>query len=107
MKLLPSVDTSNNSNNMTYEQNVTIIVIVYVSVICYALLLSLEIHNLYYYIYLQKKYKVFPLSLFYALCIPCTVLRIYENIWIVQVNKYILIWVLWSPAIVKLCISLS
>ena len=107
MKLLPSVDISNNSDAMSSKQSLTIVIIVYISVCFYTVLLVLELHNLYKYIYLQKKYKVFPLSLFYALSIPCTLLRIYENIWILEINKYLYIWVLWSPAVMKLCISFS
>ena len=107
MKWLPSIDISNNSDQMSPQQSLTIVIIVYISVCFYTALLLLELHNLYKYIYLQKKYKIFPLSLFYALSIPCTLIRIFSNIWILEITKYSYIWVLWSPAVLKLCISFS
>ena len=80
MKVLPLLDIPDNSFNMSLGQSITIVVIVYISVVLYTALLVLEIHNLYRYIYLKGKYELVPLFLFYFLSIPCTVLRIYENI---------------------------
>ena len=107
MKLLPCIDIPGDTDNMSAKQSITIVILVYISVFFYVALLALELHNLYYYIYLQKKYKIFPISLFYALSIPTTLLRIYENIWIVELNKNMDIVVLCTPAMLKLCVSFS
>ena len=92
---------------MTSAQSIKIILLVYISVAFYAVLLALIIYNSYMYLYLQKKYKIFPLSLFYAFCIPMTIFRIFENIWIVELTKYFFLGVLWTPAVIKQCVALS
>ena len=73
---------------MTQEQNITVAVIAYIAVIGYVSLLTLELHNLFRYIYLKRKYEVFPLGLFYLLSIPIAVLRIVESIWIIRFQSY-------------------
>ena len=73
---------------MTQSQNITVAIIAWVAVICYVGLLILELHNLFRYIYLKKKYEVFPLGLFYLLSIPIAVLRIVESIWIIRFMSY-------------------
>ena len=82
-------------------------ILVYVSIILYSALFCLEIHNSYKYLWLKRKYKVFPVCLFYVISIPATVFRIYENIWIVKICAYEENWTLVMPSIFKLCVGIS
>ena len=92
---------------MTSEQGSIIIILVYISIICYTSLLILEIYNSYKYLWLKKKYKVFPVCLFYVISIPSTVFRIYQNIWMVKICAYEENWILVMPSVLKLCIGVS
>ena len=51
MKLLPYLDITSDSDNMTPKQSTTIAIIVYISVILYTGLLVLELHNVYRFLY--------------------------------------------------------
>ena len=81
--------------------------IVYISVVIYTTMLSLEIYNCYQYLYQKKKYTVFPVTLFYTLSIPLTALRIYENIFIVEIVSYYQIYFIIMPIALKVGVGLS
>ena len=55
----------------------------YVSIFLYIALSALAMQNVYKFLYKQKKYKVFPVSLFYSLAIPCAALRLFANVFAV------------------------
>ena len=76
MKYLPWFELADGTNGMTFDQNLTVTILTYISIILYISLFCMELHNLYRYIYLKRKFEVFPLCLFYALAIPCTFIRI-------------------------------
>ena len=84
-----------------------IVVIVYISTILYTTLLSAEIYNCYQYLYLKKKYTVFPVTLFYALSIPLTASRIYENSFVVEICSYYQVWFIIMPIALKVGVGLS
>ena len=70
MKLLPGIDLNELDYNLTKPQAITIALIAYLSIAAYIFLLAFECHNVYFYLYKQKKYKVYPVTLFYAFAIP-------------------------------------
>ena len=84
-----------------------IVVIVYISTILYTTMLVAEIYNCYQYLYRKKKYTVFPVTLFYALSIPLTISRIYENIFIVEIVSYYQVWFIMMPITLKIGVGLS
>ena len=79
MRLLPGIDLNELDYDLTEPQAITIASIAYLSIAAYIYLLAFECHNVYFYLYKQKKYKVYPVTLFYAFAIPCCILRIWVN----------------------------
>ena len=92
---------------MTERQGIETVAVVYISVILYTLILGLEIYNSYQYLYQRKKYGVFPIALFYALSIPLTTLRIYENIFIVEIFSFFKVWFIIMPITLKIGVALT
>ena len=107
MKLLPGLDLQIDTGKMTEKQAHTIVVLVYISVLLYSAMLVLEVFNTYKYLYVKKRYKAFPVLLFYVLSIPSTIFRIYENIFIIEIVMYQYAWLVMMPALFKICISFS
>ena len=105
MKLLPRVDTSTDDYGLDITKTYIVVSIVYVSIFAYSYMLWLELHNVYFFLYKQRKYKVFCLTLFYILVIPCTILRIIYNLYTMHVEiDYCIIGNLY-PVIFKICIG--
>ena len=104
---LPTVHRADGLEMMTQDQNIKTAVVAYTAVICYTALLILEIHNLFKYIFLKRKYEVFPLSLFYMCSIPMAILRIVESIWIIQFMAYQNNWMQLTPPVVKINVALT
>ena len=92
---------------MTKNEYITIVIVVYISVVMYIALLCLVIHNIYAFLYRQKKYRNFALSLFYFLTIPCILIRFYTNIWILDLLSYVQLFPLAMPPAMKISIALS
>ena len=107
MKLLPNVDIGSGKYGMGVQQDITVITLAYLSIILYTGMLVLEIYNVYKFLYKQKKYKVYPVSLFYALAVPCTILRIISNFLIVPDDLYMRTYTVLLPAEFKTCIGFS
>ena len=84
MKLLPGIDLDNLDYGLSKSQAIIIVVIAYFSIVAYIFLLLFECHNVYFYLCKQKKYKVYPVTLFYFFTIPCCMVRIWVNYGIVQ-----------------------
>ena len=80
--------------------------LVYISALLLIVLLMLEAHNSYKYLYSRKKYKVFSVALFYALAIPSTFCRLYQNIWIVYILTYSQPFSIGLPPILKILIGI-
>ena len=106
MKLLPGIDTQVNEYGMSFSEDITIAVLAYISIFAYLSMLCLELHNVFYYLYKQGKYRVYPLLLFYILAIPCTIIRIIFNCLIAITSIYAL-EIGSLPAVMKACIGLS
>ena len=66
----------------------------------------MELHNVYFYLLKQGKYRVYPVLLFYLLAIPCTIMRIYSDFYIVLLDIYFLFGGNF-PAALKACIGLT
>ena len=66
MRLLPGIDLNELDYDLTKLQAIIIALIAYISIAAYIFLLAFECHNVYFYLYKQKKYKVYPVTLFYA-----------------------------------------
>lgn len=107
MTYLPELSQQLATGRMTSLQGLTIVVVVYASLVLYAILFCLQMYNSYVYLWQKEKYKVFPVSLFYLISIPATLFRVYTNIWIVKICAYEENWSLMMPAILKLCIGIS
>ena len=88
MKYLPYVDLQDDNYNMDRKQQIFLIFLAYLSVLLYLMLLYLAVSNVYKYLYRQKKYKAYPVSLFYAFAIPTITLRIFANIYVVETALY-------------------
>ena len=73
---------------MSDEQAVTLVVLAYISVLVYLAMGALATQNTYKYLYVKKKYNVFPVCLFYILAIPLIIQRIVMCIWCVQYVTY-------------------
>ena len=106
MKLLPGIDTENSVYGMSHQQDITIAILAYISILAYLGMLCLEIHNVYFYLLKQGKYKVYPVLLFYLLAIPCTIMRIYNDFYITLTDIYFL-FIGNFPAAIKACIGLT
>ena len=107
MKLLPGLDLYNLDYDLTRTQAVTIALISYFSIAAYTFLLAFECHNVYFYLYRQRKYKVYPVTLFYAFAIPCCITRIWVNFDIVRMVAFLNPVLEFVIADLKICIGLS
>ena len=86
MKLLPSVDIDNPGlSGMTRKEAIVLASLSYASVIAFLPLLILALYNIYTFLIRQRKYKVYPLVLFYTLTLPCLLMRITVSIYIVPI----------------------
>ena len=86
MKLLPSVDVDiPGLSGMTKRETIVLVSLSYTSVIAFLPLLILALYNIYTFLIRQRKYKVYPLVLFYTLTIPCLVMRMLVPIFIVPI----------------------
>ena len=83
MKYLPYVDLQKNQYNMGLKEDICLIVFAYISICLYLVLIAIAIQNVYKFLYKQKKYKVYPVTLFYIFAIPNLILRVSSNIFVV------------------------
>ena len=107
MKLLPGINLEDLDYDLNKSQAMIITLLAYFSIITYTFLLLFECQNVYFYLYRQKKYKAYPVTLFYAFAIPCSMIRIWVNCDIVPMVAFfnpVLIFVL---ADLKVCIGLT
>ena len=107
MKLLPYVNTGSDEYGMGIKADITVTILAYLSISIHVSMLFLEIYNVYTFVYKQQKYKVFPVSLFYSIAIPSTILCIYLNLFIVPNEMYKTPILLILPSEFKICIGLS
>ena len=107
MQLLPALDINVESGRMTENEAITLVILAYVSVAAYVAMFSLQMYNCYKYLYLKGKYAVFPICLFYVLTIPSTLIRIYEDIWAVELVTYNVVFVIDLPLVMKITVASS
>ena len=107
MKLLPGLDLKNLDYELSKTQAITIAAIAYFSIGAYIFLLVFECHNVYFYLFKQKKVRVYPVTLFYIFAIPCCIIRIWANCDIVRMVAFFNPILEWIPANFKICIGLS
>ena len=107
MKLLPGIEYNNLDYDLTKSQAITIAVISYFSIAAYSFLLTFECHNVYFFLYRQRKYKVYPVALFYAFAIPCSITRIWVNCDIVRMVAFLNPLLEFVLADLKICIGLT
>ena len=91
---------------MSNPETIVLVLTSYLISLGYFVLLYLAMYNSYYFLYRQKKYKVYPLVLFYVLSIPCIVLRIYHSIWIIENTMYKQVLGFYGPAALKISIGI-
>ena len=63
-------------------------------------------YNIYAFLIVQKKWKVFPLTLFYTLALSCLVFRCVDTMLTVQIAANFNIFGTLMPAMLKICIGL-
>ena len=107
MKLLPGIDFSNLDYQLTPSEGIIIVSIAYFSITVYTIMLILECHNVYYYLIKQHKYRVIPMTLFYLFAIPCCMVRIWMNIYIVPGDALFNPFFAFCPACLKICIGMA
>ena len=107
MKLLPGIDLDNLDYELSKSQAIIIATIAYFSIGAYIFLLAFECHNVYFYLFKQKKYRVYPVTLFYIFALPCCIARIWANCDIVRMVAFLNPILEFIPANFKICIGLS
>ena len=106
MQLLPSLDITNPCiHNLTSIKALILAIFTYTLTAWHVCLLYLCIRNSYLYLCKQKKYKVYPLSIFYFFSILLFATRIYWCIWIVQIKVEMQVNAITYPAAFKFCIG--
>ena len=107
MKVLPGFDLKDEADDMNFTQSLILAIYMYIKIILYTILLCFELLNVYRFLYLRKKYKVLSLSLFYALSIPCTILRLIGAIWDRVLTVQDILWINLPPGELKIGIALA
>ena len=73
-------DLARDSKDFTLGQTIAIAIVIYGTVIIFTQLLFFCLYNIYYFLYKQGKWRVFPLTVFYILSVVMCLLRIYGTI---------------------------
>ena len=92
---------------MSENEAISLVIVTYISALVYLAMSTLAIHNTYKYLYLKKKYSVFPICIFYVLAIPLIILRFFENFWAVQLVTYNTVIILDLQIMVMQAIALT
>ena len=106
MTYLPGLDTNDDCIAMTQGQAVITACICYTTAALFVSIFLLALWNTYFFLYKQRKYKVYPILLFYVLSYTCIMLRIYHSIWMVTVLEYDQIIAVIGVTWVKFCIGI-
>ena len=78
-------DLARDSKDFTLGQTIAIAIVIYGTVIIFTQLLFFCLYNIYYFLYKQGKWRVFPLTVFYILSVAMCIVRIYGTIIAVKV----------------------
>jgi hypothetical protein len=104
VKVLPYLDL--NDTYLSHKQAIWIAVSSYVTAACFLGLFVFTIYNIVRYLIMQKRWRTYPLLMFYVLCFFCVGLRMCDSIWIMYLaTKFSASMTLMAP-ILKLCIGL-
>ena len=85
---LPGLDITDNCIQMTEGQAVVTALVSYFTTGCFVLILGLAVWNTYHFLYKQRKWKVYPLLLFYILSYVDILLRIYHSFWMIALSEH-------------------
>ena len=78
----------------------------YICTLMFILLLSFAVYNTWHYLIKQGKWRVFSLSMFYALTIICLATRIFVNVLAIYIGKWFNVSLVLFPAVIKICIGI-
>ena len=88
------------------NQLVWVGVTTYVCLALFILMLVFCLHNIWRYLVRQGKWRVFPLSMFYALSLLMTVERVYVTLFVVKAASSFNLVIILMPAVLKVLIGL-
>ena len=77
MQIVPYYEAFRRSEDFTGTQLRVLVAVMYFSTICFICELALALTNLWRFLIRQRKYKAWPLLLFYILTIMLATIRIY------------------------------
>ena len=103
MGIIPALKYENNS--FSTGETLSIVISVYFCLTMFTLLLALCLHNIYMYLFKQRKWRVFPLSMFYTLSILMLAVRMYETVQTAYTAKIYGVSGLLMPAVLKILIG--
>ena len=107
MAPLPDLDINDDCIKMNKSQVVGAAIIAYLTTAIFISILVLAVWNTYYFLYMQSKYKVYPLLVFYILSYADILLRIYHSFWMVTAMEYKQIFAIIGVMWTKVCIGIT
>ena len=107
MYLLPDLKypVDDYPSQFTNAQVIGVAASAYFCSLMFALLLSFTLYNTWMYLIKQGKWRVFSLSMFYALTILCLVIRIIVNVMTEYIALMFSCALVIFPAVIKICIG--
>ena len=104
MAILP--DLPRHSINFTDKETIWIAFTVYVVFALFLLMLAFCLYNIYWYLYKQKKWRVFPISMFYGISLVLILVRAYLTIFTVHTVHIFGVFGTLMPAVLKVAIGI-
>ena len=107
MYLLPYLEyPTDDQPEFTNKQAIILAVSAYLCILLFTLLLAFALYNTWAYLIRQGKWRVFSLSMFYALTIICLTFRILVYVMSVYVAQWLNVALVLFPAVIKICIGI-
>ena len=105
--LLPYLEYPANAGSFyTDAQAIGMAIQAYICTLIFTFQLAFAIYNTWMYLIKQGKWRVFSLTMFYALSINCICLRILVSFFCVEISEMLNAALTLYPAIVKICIGI-
>lgn len=102
MAWLPNLESQVVDDTMTLSWKIGIITLAYFGVLLFLALLGLALHNSFYFLYGQGRWKVLPLLCFYLLALIYLGLRCQTMIMVLELESIVSIYL---PAYIKLLLG--
>ena len=107
MKPLPGLNVHDSCIKFNSGEVIGATLIAYLVTAIFIFLLYITVWNTYNFLIKQRKYKVYPLLLFYILSYADILLRIYHSFWMVDVIEYQQIFAVIGVMWIKVCIGIA